>query len=451
VQPGQISHAFFLYHAMRIARRIGELQAFQNFPGNTVDTTSAQGTLLPLLSSVITARDDIDRVSTNPSLVINGGTLPKGTPIQFDQYSLDLMDRVIGLYLNSEMASALPALKKGGSRAAVPVHSSYKKTVHRRTSLDPLVSIHPLGSQCTGSSTMCGILNAISTATNLTGITQGYSDLFKKQDQSALDPILAVGGGLSAFYGLADNVGLSNEAGPFLGAIVSSVALLQNFGMELGDLAFIMVASHNGTDPSVIAEAEADIQQQGNQAWINTIQAELSLAEIGEYAESVVAQGALQGAEFLTSAYACATSECMGVVENAASQLASEVNSVFSSATQGFVELTGIADISNSQGSFLSSESGIELGPFDTSNEISALADPGGDYDFFVPLQSANTDYTNLTLSAFDPISDQILASELLNLGTLTTDQITQLPTVTGTCNDTDAGGPPDSDDPDCD
>jgi hypothetical protein len=298
---------------------------------------------------------------------------------------------------------------------------------------------------------MCGILNAISTATNLTGITQGYSDLFKKQDQSALDPILAVGGGLSAFYGLADNVGLSNEAGPFLGAIVSSVALLQNFGMELGDLAFIMVASHNGTDPSVIAEAEADIQQQGNQAWINTIQAELSLAEIGEYAESVVAQGALQGAEFLTSAYACATSECMGVVENAASQLASEVNSVFSSATQGFVELTGIADISNSQGSFLSSESGIELGPFDTSNEISALADPGGDYDFFVPLQSANTDYTNLTLSAFDPISDQILASELLNLGTLTTDQITQLPTVTGTCNDTDAGGPPDSDDPDCD
>jgi len=231
---------------------------------------------------------------------------------------------------------------------------------------------------------------------------------------------------------------------------MSSLALLQNFGMELGDLAFIMVASQNGTDPSVIAEAQADIQQQGNQAWMNTIQAELSLAEIGEYAESVVAQGALQGAEFITAAYACATSECLGTLQSTASQLATEVTSVFGSVAQGFAEVTGIADISNSEGPILSAETGIEAGPFDMTDQVTALADPDGNYDLYVPLQSAITDYGNITVTAYDPISAETLTSQTVDLLTLTTSAVGQIPTMQGTCNDTDAGDP-DADDPDCD
>jgi hypothetical protein len=81
---------------------------------------------------------------------------------------------------------------------------------------------------------------------------------------------------------------------------------------------------------------------------------------------------------------------------------------------------------------------------------MSGLADPNGDYDIFIPLQAPSTDYSNQTMTIFDPETGNTLGSALVDLSTLTTSAPGQLPTIQGTCSDDDAGSP-DGDDPDCD
>ena len=95
LQPGEITKAFFQYAAMRVARQLGEFQALQALPTNTVDTSEAQDNLFGLLTSIIEARSDIDRVAKDPSLNIDAGAM-NGTSMQFNAKSLDMMDAAIG-------------------------------------------------------------------------------------------------------------------------------------------------------------------------------------------------------------------------------------------------------------------------------------------------------------------------------------------------------------------
>jgi hypothetical protein len=120
----------------------------------------------------------------------------------------------------------------------------------------------------------------------------------------------------------------------------------------------------------------------------------------------------------------------------------------FSSPNQGFANIDGIASISNTLG-IAASQSSVELCCMDTSG-IQGIADPSGDYELFVPLEVPNTSYNNLTLNAFDFITGNTLSSEIVDLSGLDTSQPVQVPTMIGTCDDTDAGNP-DGDDPDCD
>ncbi|MDE3137524.1 MAG: hypothetical protein KGL59_13185 [Acidobacteriota bacterium] len=461
-QLGQISHVFLNYEAMRIARRIGELQAFQELPGNTVDTTQAQASLQTLLLSVIEARNDVDRVALDNTLVISGGTLPDGTPIQFDKNSLDMMDRTFGLYL-SELASVY-------SPPAVAARQGIQEKT--RTARTPS-AVRPSAASGAGplvsAATFDSILNYIGAANSLTGLTQSYSDSLAK-DPTFLDKLLTVANAEGALYGLATLGGSTAQTvvGAAYGSLVSGVAVMNDAGMELGDLSYIIYASHYGGDPAVLQEAQADINNRSHDALINTIQAELNLATVGGYfgsfgsgvigsflnIENAGGQVAIQSASLMTSVYGCVTSPdgpCYGAIEQTALNLAGEVTQVFSSATQGFAEVTGTATISNSQGSTLAADTGVEIGSFDvTGSEVTALGDPGGNYDFFIPLGAPNTDYTNLTLTAFDPVSDIILSSTTVNLSGLTTTTPTILPSLQGTCSDADASGP-DADDPDCD
>src|SRR5215472_14182311 len=109
-QPGDISRAVLNFDAMLLAQRINQLQAFQSLPGNTINTLPAQATLNTVLNAVITARQDIDQVSLDNSAVIGGGNLPDGTPVQFDQASLDLMDRISAVILGETIGTlSLPA------------------------------------------------------------------------------------------------------------------------------------------------------------------------------------------------------------------------------------------------------------------------------------------------------------------------------------------------------
>lgn len=474
MQPGQISHGFLVYSAMRIARRLAELQAFQYFPGNTVDTTQAQANLRLLLDNVIEMRNDIDRIALNNSLVISAGTLPDGTALQFDHTSLDMMDRMTAQYINTELVPLIPAAKRythKNLRFVQKIRSrSSVSSIERLTEVSGLSKgatvshWHPAkpAIDC-GTGAICSAVNFLDVANNLTGLTQAISDKASAKDPTFFDNVLAYAGGATAIYALADSPGLSRIPwiGPALGALVSGASLLNNFGQELGDLAFVMVASRNGTDPAVIAEAWNDIHDKGIAAGFAAMQTEISLAQYGAQAEefavdavavltSGAGQLALQSSAFIANLGNCATSACLTDVYNVSTKLADEVDTVFSSVTQGFAELTGQEDVTYNTDPMLEPESGILVAPFDSTQQINGLADPSGSYDLFVPLQAPNTDYTNMTVQAYDPVSAQTLSYESVDLSTLTTSASETAPTMQATCNDDDANNP-DADDPDCD
>jgi hypothetical protein len=122
---GEISRKYLQFSAMQIAERLQELQALQAFPGNKVDTRAQQARLKTELQHTIFARNDIDRLIHNNALVISGGTLPTGTPLNVDRHTIDMMDRVYGMLL-SQMG---PALTAGTTPSGSGVHSGAAASV----------------------------------------------------------------------------------------------------------------------------------------------------------------------------------------------------------------------------------------------------------------------------------------------------------------------------------
>ena len=103
-QPGQISHAFLLFEAMLHSRRLNEFQAAQQILGAKVDTTGAQSTMSNLIGGSLAARSDVDNVMSNSATVLSWGTLPSGRAVQFDAKQLDVMDRILAVYLSEQFA-----------------------------------------------------------------------------------------------------------------------------------------------------------------------------------------------------------------------------------------------------------------------------------------------------------------------------------------------------------
>src|SRR5205823_1020950 len=168
----------------------------------------------------------------------------------------------------------------------------------------------------------------------------------------------------------------------------ASYGLLKNLGNELGDLAFIMVASRNGTDPSALQEAQNDLNKNAHEAIFNTIEAELSLTDagavFGAFGKDVVKAienggtgVALQSAGLITTILHAASDGEDDNVATTAVSAASEIQSPFNSNTQGFAEITGVANITNDQGPIFAGLTGIQLAPLDNGDSFT-LADPAG-------------------------------------------------------------------------
>jgi hypothetical protein len=114
--------------------------------------------------------------------------------------------------------------------------------------------------------------------------------------------------------------------------------------------------------------------------------------------------------------------------------------------TQGIAYVTGTVNVPTDEG-IGAPLSGIQLSS-DQSDVFTTIADPGGNYEMFVPLQDANFDYANGTLTIVDPISQTNLGSEVVDLTSLTLTNPLQIPTLDGAgCDGIDFDG----DDPDCD
>jgi uncharacterized protein (TIGR03437 family) len=446
-QLGQISHAFFVYEAMLIARRINEFQAYQALPGNKVDTTQAQASLQTLLKGIIQARNDVDYVSLNNGLVIPGGALSNGFAIQFDQNSLDLMDRIIAVHL-SQIASMVSSAPKPLVSASVKVKGI--RPVFRLPRLT-VPSGHASAATSSPGGPLGAVIIAIESAKNEIGLAQATSDYYAN-DATAIDKGLALSGGLQSLYSqmTLGSSGPANLFGEVYGAVIGSATLLNNLGMELGDLGFLMYASRYGGDQSVIADATNDLNNRASASADALIDTELNLVKIGgelgsfgpewtAVLQSDAGTAALDSVDFIHAAAQCADSSCYASLEDTSLQVAAETTTSFSSDTQGFAIVDGGLNISNSFG-LAADQDEVQLSS--SGIAFNALADESGNYLMFVPLQEGPFDYAAADLQIIDPTSQNIVdtidltngatdSSQVINLSALSTEAPFGPPSIT--------------------
>jgi len=460
VQPGQISHAMFQLQATLIGRRLNEFQSFQAATGNTVDTTQGQAHLSALLNAVIQARSDVDRVTLNNTVVVPGGTLPDGNSIQFDQTTLDLMDRIQAVFLIGPFGSSVTqgcqlasqaqkqharlrrhsneVLWPGGKERAFGAHFQPEHLpMLRRPRKKSSNNVH------TDSFTIQDLNNVLQTmegVNNIKDITEGVQGL--KNAQDLLDAVTAFGTGAGAVNSiLTDNTTFGLYA-----AVMSTVDVTTHCW---GDVGAWVIAEATGNQ----AVANLAVQDMASIPLGSELKALQTLA-LAPFSEIPIVSGASTVLNFVENAYTYFKSDTSGNSEansDYQTQL-SIVNSdgpVFASSTQGLVEATGSVTETTNLG-IETPQSGIDLSPGPNGDTISTIADPSGNYDMFLPLGVSGFDYTSADFNLFDPISSTVLSTEFVDLSGLSTNAIVQLPPMQGTCNDNDAGNP-DSDDPDCD
>jgi hypothetical protein len=422
---GQISHSFLINDATMTGQTIGQLQAASaRFPA--IDTSQAQLTLNNSLQGALTARNDVDLVMTNNGTVLAGGTLPNGATVQFDKNSQDLMDRVIGLYL-SGVAPIVP-----GAPAALSATDGPPP---------------PAGG-------LSSFLTFLQTLNGSAETANAVQDL--QHADSVTDSALAIAKGINSYVGaLASNGVFSKQTGTnsqLVGAVFAMYDVLDDTGKMLGDAAFLYTAA-DGTDPAVLSEAAAEIENLRTKTFLDTASLGLSAVELYTGEIEGLAGVAFQGIKFAVATaqgLTAANGQTPAAEETyqAETQIAGQVTAGFPNT--GFYQLDGQANITNSAGIF-ASQTSLDLCCFGSAElGIAGIADPSGNYEVFAPAGVPGTNYSQLTMSALDLVSDTVLGSTAVNLGSATTAKAVSLNTITGSCVDTDASNP-DGDDPDCD
>jgi hypothetical protein len=465
---GDISRAFYNYQAIVLGRMLNSLQAIQAMPGNKVDTTTAQANVSQQLRNVIKARNDLDRIIVNSTAGITAGTLPDGTPVNFDSNSLELMDRVIGIYLTTLQPSIAPAIRTKATRAhagAPAVNLKYPGTT-RRTIADAKAAKGAKAHVAPNSITMKNILDVIGGLSGAETVA-GTVRTNLQSDPSLADRMISIVSGGAAVVGITSAIIGAPEvvAGAVIVGVACSTASILNDFYHIGsDISKIETLTASGTDPTELTQAQNDLKASAINLPLDilaTVVAPLTIPAEGatllgqevvqvlENAGSGTTGATVQGANFLISTLQLVAQNSAINDQKAADSAAGQFQNPFPSPSEGFGDIAGTVSISNSQGPILSGLTGLSV--IDTSGTgFSSIADQSGNYDVSVPLGDTTLSYSSMTVNAFDPITDLTLSSSVVDLTGLTSNTPFVGPTLSGTCNDTDAGSP-DGDDPDCD
>jgi uncharacterized protein (TIGR03437 family) len=461
--PGQITHAMLVFEAILIGQRLNQLQSFQLLSGNSVDTTQAQNTLNTLLNAVIQARSDVDNVTLNNSLVISNGALADGTPIQFDASSLDMMDRVNAQFLTQTLAaistSASPqafprsqavrvvsSFKRSQLGSAVLMASGGLRTLLNRSEPSTTRRLHHarlsrhalLNRQASTSADLNNLLALMEDVNGAKELTDGAAQAADAQTWTDTVQAAATAGSGTLDL-LHDESNIAKDLG-LVGAILSDVRVV---GDTFGQLGAYIDGEATGNQALVDVAVQAMRDSRSN---LYTTGVDLALALAGGPSAAEALQNTSTVANFVKTIIELGDSSQTQVDDTSVS-LVNEVPSLPAGEIQGFANVTGTVDVSNS-GGITSAQSGVEL----SSNgiQVFTMADANGKYLFAVPVQIPGFDYTSGTIQIVDPISGTPLGSEIVNLSPLAPGTTIQAPPVTGTCIDDDANNP-DSDDPDCD
>lgn len=444
VQPGQISHAMLVFQAIQMTRRLNAYQAFQVAPGNTVDTTQAQLSLTTLLTSTIEARSDVDRVSLDNTVTIDAGTLPDGTSLQFNAATLDMMDRVQAIFLSQTFGQI--ALAASNTPGPVPsVHARGHRTFLAKNAAighhKPATTNAASGANVGGS--MAQILLAMQSLTASGQIPLSTIDFANAQNLS--DQVTAVAQGIAPIGSLANET--FGAVAALVGVAGTTLHCLEDDGMYA-----YAEATGDTQTANLIVQDMQNIPADEMYGALETLITSPFLVE--EKTSITVASTVFDLVTEGLNYYGIATGDTSTLSPSQDSDLVSVAiatsdGAVFAPPNSGMVEVQGNVDVQTTLG-IEAPQSGLDLSPGPGGESLTTIADPDGDYSMWVPLGVSGFDYSTADFSVYDPVADTLLATETVDLSTVSMGQTVQIPSMSGTCNDTDAGAP-DGDDPDCD
>lgn len=429
-QVGQITHAVVIFEQILLGENLDEMQTLNlAMAANSKvagETGNAANTLYTsLIPGVNNARNDIDQVMLNNSLVFSWGTLSTGTQIQFDAKQLDFMDRIAALYLVQQF-STTPTV------ARMRMHSTARRTRTGKSS-------------STTQNTFQTILSAITSGNAVYQLTE---DL-RNSTTSAASTGLAFVDGLQMTAASQGAEQFSSYVGMVSGLAHFTEAVNTQLNLILPTAACL--ASPGCNSSTYIAQLDSDETNAGVNAAAAVAAAISNIPGILDL-QTNAANTVDELLNSVVNIYNLAHSGTLQNISTAALDAVS--SSSFNTVANSLGLVTSSVNITNNLG-VAASLTGVQLqqcppSTCTTSFNVTNVADTGGSYQLVIPLDISGASYGTMDVVAFDFATNTGLATETVDLTGLNPNSTVQVPPMSGTCNDTDYGAP-DGDDPDCD
>jgi hypothetical protein len=461
---GMVSRAFYIHQAITLGQSINAQQAISMLPKASPANPVLIKNLTAQLLNVIYARNDLDRIVSDPSTSISIGTAQDGTSVAFNATSIEIMDRVIFQYLlaYTSNGTAIPALVHDSARP----HGRRLKIAKQIAALTPsqagsiIQAITALSGAASfkttqqtladpSSSTFDGVLSCASTALGL--VTIGASVVALGAATVAGAPVIAAAAGAVATY--------STIAGLVVGAL--------SVGNDMYNVAtntYGWVTNQSGSSAADVGKAASALVSDVTISFLNAegLGGLNAPAAVGPIASSVfksIFADATSAEVELAAAGMLYSVQNLLIQSDLTSDSKAASNSIESVGPSNFGQVDGTASISNSEGPILSGLTGVGAGNNGSlPDALTSIGAPDGTYDLVLPIGSASLSYPSVNVVAFDPVdlydptinTLTVLDSVVVDLSTVSPTQPVAGPDLIGVCNDTDAGDP-DGDDPDCD
>jgi uncharacterized protein (TIGR03437 family) len=409
-QLGQISQSFLIFEALLHAARLNEFQAAQQLVGAGVDTSSAQTAMQNLLSASIWARADVDGVMANNGAVFAWGSLADGTSLQFDSTQLDVMDRIVAVYLSQQFLSSGVASAASQSLRQNPL-SAHAAPNHPEF----------------GYSSIATLLSCLVSSSNGPCFMQAQAAL--QSSPNATDTGTACLIGLQATL---KQSGAGQEAG------VAGLALgYAHLAAAMDSLTHSVSAAAfcSGRD-GCTSEAEqndilAELRSDGAQIVSSIVQ---SIAQVPVMLSLESAPPTVKLADLAVKSIAAivkaGASGQTAVADSTGVSLVSPSTLPQLSGHLGY--MTGTVQNAGSQGT-AAPQNGLNLCCFGASQlGIAGLADLGGNYSVLLPIGVPGTNYSQIAVNATDPLTGASFGSEVVDLTGLNSSTPLQVPPLLG-------------------
>ena len=391
LQSGAVSSAIFTLDTSLLGGRLNVLQAatvIQN-----VNTTSAQANTKALLASAIKAKHEVEGIAAQNS-ISSWGQLPDGTPIQFDRGQLDMVDRVIALYLYHQFHDAI----------VPPVGGQLRSLVVSSGPPDASLVVQEVVTRMTDG-----------TFPTLISYGRGSEDHMN----AGLAAISALG--TSALTAAHRTIG--EGPGNIAGLVTGTVTVANTFNTFLGHVQEVAVFNAYGDPTSGTAES-LDIQ--------NTADTRQLAVDLLEYYSG--AAKALSLGNGVSEGASAVLSGIVRTISTGNSGAAKSDEATVDASTQPSV-LSELRPVSGTFNPPLPAEAGpssMGLCCFGTKSlGITGVSDYSGKYTALTPVNVGGTSYDNIKVTASDPVSGAELGSTTVDLTGLADHPVT-VPPFTG-------------------